>query len=52
VKIDKGKYERIRASILSGLKRKEFTYTERADWAERKVSGKFEGSVRWDVETR
>ncbi len=51
VNIEREKYDLIRSSTLQGLKLKgALTFTEMAELVEKKVAGRFEGSVLWYVE--
>lgn len=51
VSIDKEKYEIIRKSIISSLKSKELTFTLLSLAIKKKLSGRFEGSINWYVES-
>lgn len=50
VNISKVKYEVIRSSIISCIRKKQLTYTALADCVDGKLKGKFEGEIRWYVE--
>jgi hypothetical protein len=48
VRIDRAKYDALKAAILSALRaRREPTFAELAQAVERKLNGKFDGSIRW-----
>ena len=52
VRIDKGKYDVVRKTILSVLKQNGgMTFTELAAWVEDELRGSFEGSVMWYLTT-
>jgi len=51
VNISKVKYDLIRTSILKCLGKGELTYEDLAGCVSRELEGKFEGSIRWHVET-
>lgn len=52
VRIDKKKYDIVRASIIESLKSKgQLTHTDLSKNVEQKLKGKFEGSIKWYTET-
>ena len=51
VNIDQQKYETLRKAILSALKNKELTHDELFERLDKKLKGKFSGSIHWYGET-
>jgi len=50
VNISKAKYEMIKEAILEGLRKGGLTHHELTHAVERKLKGKFEGSIPWYME--
>jgi hypothetical protein len=52
VRIDRAKYDTMRAAILTVLRRRgEATFTELSGAVERSLRGRFDGSIKWYVTT-
>ena len=51
INIGKQKYETLKKTILSALKNKELTHTELFDQLDKRLEGKFPGSIHWYGET-
>ena len=49
--ISKQKYETLKQTILSALKKKELTHTELFDQLNKSLEGRFSGNVSWYGET-
>lgn len=50
VRIDKAKYETMRKTILDALGKGSLTHNDLTSAVERKLQGKFEGSIPWYME--
>lgn len=50
-RIDRQKYEVVKATILSALKKKALTHSELFEQLDRSLTGKFTGSIHWYGET-
>jgi len=50
VRIDKAKYETMRKTILDVLSKAALTHNDLASAVEKKLKGKFEGSIPWYME--
>jgi len=50
VHISKGKYETMKKTILDVLRKEDLTHAELTAAVEKKLSGKFDGSIPWYME--
>ena len=49
--IDRQKYEAMKKAILAALRNRELTHTELFDHLNKRLRGKFSGSINWYAET-
>ena len=51
VRISKAKYDKVKSVLIKCLKDKELTHSELTECANKRLEGKFQGSINWYVET-